>query len=75
LADPREAASLLDGLNGNSADEWLPAITSRSWGVSAPDAGFLAEQQQHADIFAKFGLLQRPIDVSPTVDATLLKAA
>jgi ABC-type nitrate/sulfonate/bicarbonate transport system substrate-binding protein len=75
LANPREAASLLGGLNGNSATEWLPAITSRPWGVSAPDAAFLTEQQHHADIFAKFGLLQRQIDVSPTVDATLLAAA
>jgi len=75
LANPREAASLLDGLNGNSAVDWLPAITSRPWGVTAPDAAFLAEQQRHADIFARFGLLQRRIDVSPTVDATLLAAA
>ena len=75
LEDPREAASLLDGLNGNSSAEWLPAITSRPWGVTAPDAAFLAEQQQHADIFARFGLLQRQIDVSPTVDASLLAAA
>jgi sulfonate transport system substrate-binding protein len=75
LANPREAASLLDGLSGNSAAEWLPALTSRPWGVTAPDAAFLAEQQQHADIFAKFGLLQRQIDVSPTVDASLLKVA
>lgn len=74
LANPREAAALLDGLNGNSAAEWLPAITSRPWGVSAPDDAFLAEQQHHADIFAKFGLLQRQIDVAPTVDATLLAA-
>jgi ABC-type nitrate/sulfonate/bicarbonate transport system substrate-binding protein len=75
LEDPRESASLLDGLNGNSAAEWLPALTVRPWSVTAPDAAFLAEQQQHADIFAKFGLLQRQIDVSPTVDASLLAAA
>ena len=74
-AHPREAASLLDGLNGNSAADWFPALTSRPWGVTAPDSAFLAEQQHHADIFARFGLLQRKIDVSPTVDATLLAAA
>ncbi|GGC53066.1 ABC transporter substrate-binding protein [Chelatococcus reniformis] len=70
--DPREAAALLDGVNGNTADQWLPAITSRPWGVDAPDAGFLAEQQAHADIFARFGLIPAPIDARPTVDASFL---
>ncbi len=75
LEDPREAAVLLDGLNGNSAKEWLPAITSRPWGVEAPDAGFIVEQQAHADIFAKFGLIPHRIDATPTADTTFLAAA
>jgi sulfonate transport system substrate-binding protein len=70
--DPAEAAALLAGLNGNSAAEWLPALTSRPWGVEPPDAGFLAEQQSHADLFARFGLIPRTLDVSDTVDATHL---
>jgi sulfonate transport system substrate-binding protein len=66
--DPQQAATLLDGLNGNTAAQWLPALTSRPWGVEAPDDAFLREQQLHADIFARFGLIPRQIDVSDTVD-------
>jgi ABC-type nitrate/sulfonate/bicarbonate transport system substrate-binding protein len=73
--NPREAAALLAGLNGNSADEWLPALTSRPWGVEAPDDGFLAEQQAHADIFAKFGLIPHAIEVADTVDPTHFSTA
>jgi ABC-type nitrate/sulfonate/bicarbonate transport system substrate-binding protein len=73
--NPGEAAALLAGLNGNSADEWFPALTSRPWGVEAPDAGFLAEQQAHANIFAKFGLIPRTIDVTDTVDRNHFPAA
>jgi sulfonate transport system substrate-binding protein len=76
VENPREAASLLSGLNGNSHEEWLPAITSRPWGVEAPHAEFAAEQQAHANIFAKFGLIPAQIDVTPTVNpAFLAKAA
>ena len=75
LENPQEAAALLDGLNGNSAKEWLPAITSRPWGVEAPDADFVAEQQAHADIFAKFGLIPKRIDATPTATTTFLAAA
>ncbi|WP_407180755.1 ABC transporter substrate-binding protein [Bradyrhizobium sp. STM 3562] len=75
LENPREAASLLDGLNGNSSVEWLPAISSRPWGVEPPGAEFVTEQQAHANIFAKFGLIPRPIDATPTANATFLAAA
>jgi ABC-type nitrate/sulfonate/bicarbonate transport system substrate-binding protein len=71
-ADPAEAAALLAGLNGNSAAAWLPALTGRPWGVEPPDAGFLAEQQAHADLFAKFGLIPRVLDVTDTIDASHL---
>jgi sulfonate transport system substrate-binding protein len=73
--NPHEAAALLAGLNGNSAEEWLPALTSRPWRIDAPDAGFLAEQQAHADIFAKFGLIPRSIDVTDTIDPNHFSAA
>ncbi|MDB5655589.1 MAG: hypothetical protein JWQ94_3202 [Tardiphaga sp.] len=67
-ADPQEAATLLDGLNGNTAAQWLPALTSRPWGVAAPDDAFLREQQRHADIFTRFGLIPRSVDVTDTAD-------
>ncbi|KRQ04359.1 sulfonate transport system substrate-binding protein [Bradyrhizobium sp. USDA 4503] len=73
--NPGEAAALLAGLNGTSAAEWLSALTSRPWGVEAPSQDFLAEQQAHADIFAKFGLIPRAIDVTDTIDPTHFSAA
>ncbi|ALM82831.1 ABC transporter substrate-binding protein [Bordetella sp. N] len=66
-ADPAAAAELLDGVNGNTAAQWLPALTSRPWGIHVPDAAFLREQQHHADIFARFGLIPGPLDVTDTV--------
>lgn len=73
--DPRAAAALLDGMNGSTAEEWLAALVSRPWGVSAPDRAFLAEQQAHADIFARFGLIPRALDVTDTVDAGYVAVA
>ncbi|PXY23377.1 hypothetical protein BAY59_27250 [Prauserella coralliicola] len=68
-ADPEAAARLLDGLGGSSASDWLPALTSRPWGVLPPDEDFLAEQRRHAAVFADFDLIAAPVDVGPTVDA------
>lgn len=71
---PQEAAQLLDGVNGHSAAQWLGAITARQWLVAAPDAAFIDEQQRSADIFARFGLIPRALDVSDTVDGRFLAA-
>ncbi len=73
-ADPEEAAQLLEGVNGNTAAQWLGALTSRSWGVNAPDTTFINEQQAHANIFSSFGLIPAPLDVSDTVDTTYWSA-
>lgn len=66
-ADPEGAAQLLAGLNGHNAAGWLAALNARPWGVHLPDAGFLAEQQHHADIFARFALIPEQIAVDDTV--------
>lgn len=68
-ADPEGAARLLDGVNGHSTAQWHQTLTARPWGLVPPTAEFLAEQQAHADLFAKFGLTPDRIDVSDTVDA------
>lgn len=73
-ACPQQAAQLLDGVNGTRASQWLPVLTARTWGVSAPDAGFLAEQQAHADIFARFGLTTGRWDLHDTVNAHFFPA-
>ena len=65
--DPETAAQLLDGVNGNTAAQWLPALQARPWGIEVPTEAFAAEQQAHADIFAKSGLIPSPLDVRDTV--------
>jgi ABC-type nitrate/sulfonate/bicarbonate transport system substrate-binding protein len=65
--NPAEAATLLDGVNGTSASHWLDALKVRPWGITVPDDDFLDEQQRHADVFTRFGLIDRPIDVSDTI--------
>lgn len=74
-ADPEEAARLLDGVNGHSAAQWLPALAGRPWGLAAPGPDFLAEQQAHADLFARFGLIPHRLDVTDTVDPSHAPAA
>jgi sulfonate transport system substrate-binding protein len=76
-ADPQAAAALLDGVNGSSAAQWLPALIARPWGVQTPDDAFLEEQQRHADVFARFGLIDRSVDMTDTVsrDYTAASAA
>ena len=69
------AARLLDGLNGNSAAQWLLALQSRPWGVEPPDTGFLAEQQAHATIFADYGLIRKPVDMQDTVTTRFFSPA
>lgn len=73
-ADPQEAAQRLAGWGGNSAEQWLPALRARAWGVYEPDAAFLAEQQSHADLFADFGLIPKRVDATPTVDARVFRS-
>ena len=67
--DPQAAAQLLEGVNGNTAAQWLPSLLARPWGIAVPDAHFAAEQQAHADVFARFGLIPSSLDVSDTVTA------
>lgn len=67
--DPESAARLLDGFGGNTALQWLPALQARPWGIEVPTEAFAAEQQAHADVFAKFGLIPSTLDVRDTVTA------
>lgn len=74
-ADLAGAARLLDGLNGNTAGQWLSALQSRPWGVHAPDDAFLTEQQAHADIFTRFGLIHSALDMKDTVTNAFIQEA
>jgi hypothetical protein len=51
------------------------AVSSGLHLLPGGDAGFLAEQQTQANIFAKFGLIPRTIDVTDTVDPTHFSVA
>lgn len=69
-AHPADAADILARAAGGplNASEWQAHIAQRPWGVSVVDEPFLADQQKAADLFYRFGLLPRQIDVH---DATL----
>jgi sulfonate transport system substrate-binding protein len=69
-ARPAEAATILERVAGGplNASEWQAHIAKRPWGLKAVDDKFLADQQRAADLFFRFGLLPRQIDIR---DATL----
>jgi sulfonate transport system substrate-binding protein len=69
-AHPPEAAAILARAAGGplNAVEWQAHIAKRPWGLKAVDAQFLSDQQRAADLFYRFGLLPRQVDIR---DATL----
>jgi sulfonate transport system substrate-binding protein len=69
-ARPAEAAAILARASGGplTAGEWEAHIGKRPWGLKAVDDAFVADQQRVADLFYRFGLLPRQIDIR---DATL----
>jgi sulfonate transport system substrate-binding protein len=62
---PAQAAAILERAAGGplSAGEWQAHIAQRPWGLKAVDEEFVLEQQRAADLFYRFGLLPRQIDV------------
>ncbi|MGO4715090.1 ABC transporter substrate-binding protein [Bradyrhizobium sp. 2TAF24] len=71
-AHPAEAAAhLVAAARGPlTAEEWQAHIIKRPWGLKPVDDAFIAEQQRAADIFHRFGLLPRAIDVRDAVPPT-----
>jgi sulfonate transport system substrate-binding protein len=71
-AHPTEAATILARVAGGplNANEWEVHIAKRPWGLKAVDDKFLSDQQRAADLFHRFGLLPRQIDIR---DATLAR--
>jgi sulfonate transport system substrate-binding protein len=64
-AHPVEAATILERVAGGplNAGEWEAHIAKRPWGLKAVDEKFIADQQRAADLFYRFGLLPRQIDI------------
>lgn len=61
-----EAAELLakEINNGIDARGWEQSLRKRPWGLVPPSQEFIAEQQYAADVFYRFGLLPKSINVS-----------
>jgi len=79
-ANPDEAAQHLAAAAKGplSVAEWRAHVAKRPWGLHAIDDAFVADQQRAADLFVRFGLLPRKIDVRDAVLAqqlTIGKAA
>jgi len=79
-ANPDEAAQHLAAAAKGplSVAEWRAHVAKRPWGLQAIDEAFIADQQRAADLFVRFGLLPRKIDVRDAVLAqklTIGKAA
>ncbi|WP_051362467.1 ABC transporter substrate-binding protein [Amycolatopsis thermoflava] len=63
-ADPAEAARLL---TGTASADWTEVLARRSWGLTRPGDDFVTEQQRHADLLARAGVLPRPVDIAGAV--------
>jgi sulfonate transport system substrate-binding protein len=68
-AHPREAAQHLVAAAGGplGVEEWYRHILSRPWGLLVVSDAFLDEQQRSADLFFRFGLLPRKVNVREAV--------
>ena len=66
---PKEAAAVLARVAGGPLDigEWETHIAQRPWGIHQVDDRFVTEQQKAADIFFRFGLLPRKIDIRDAI--------
>jgi len=63
------AALLATSKRGGAPQTWLPALTLRQWGVHPMTAEVVAEQQHAADLFHRFGVIDRPVTVLAAVAA------
>ena len=68
-AHPAEAAAILARAAGGplSAGEWEAHIAKRPWGLKPVGDGFVSDQQAAADLFYRFGLLPRQVNIRDAV--------
>jgi sulfonate transport system substrate-binding protein len=66
---PADAAAILARVAGGPLDaaEWEKHIAQRPWGIHQVDDRFIAEQQKAADLFFRFGLLPRKVDIRDAI--------
>jgi sulfonate transport system substrate-binding protein len=71
-SNPDEAGAALEAAAGKIAaggdlGHWRVAVRGRPWGLVPISDAFLDEQQEAADLFLRFGLLTRPINLREAV--------
>ncbi|MEW1859755.1 ABC transporter substrate-binding protein [Streptomyces sp. NPDC088194] len=73
-----EAAEIAAADQGGTAADWREALAALPWQLEPVSAGFVAEQQEAADILAAAGFLPRPITVAdarhPGLDAVAARS-
>ncbi|MFJ9444135.1 ABC transporter substrate-binding protein [Kitasatospora sp. NPDC101235] len=77
-ANPAEAAAIAAEELGGTAAEWQSALGALPWQLEPATAGFVAEQQEAADIFHGVGFIDRALTVSdahlPALEAPVAAA-
>ncbi|MFJ9690943.1 ABC transporter substrate-binding protein [Kitasatospora sp. NPDC101183] len=63
-AHPEEAAAVAAEELGGEAADWRAALTALPWRLEPATAGFVAEQQEAADIFHRVGFVDRALTVA-----------
>ncbi|MCX4756740.1 ABC transporter substrate-binding protein [Kitasatospora purpeofusca] len=78
-ANLSEAAAIAAADLGGSAQDWRTALAGLPWRLEPATAGFVAEQQEAADIFHRVGFVDRPVVVAdahlPALEAPVAAAA
>ncbi|MFF3004804.1 ABC transporter substrate-binding protein [Kitasatospora sp. NPDC057940] len=77
-AHPAEAAAIAAEQLGGSAVDWQTALAALPWQLEPATAGFIAEQQEAADIFHGVGFIDRALTVAdahlPALEAPVAAA-
>ncbi|WP_406206719.1 ABC transporter substrate-binding protein [Kitasatospora sp. NBC_01560] len=73
-----EAATIAAGDLGGAAEDWEAALGALPWRLEPATAGFVAEQQEAADIFHEVGFIDRAVTVAdahlPALEAPVAAA-
>ncbi|MFD0411273.1 ABC transporter substrate-binding protein [Kitasatospora sp. NPDC127116] len=77
-ANPAEAAAIAAEELGGTAADWQSALVALPWRLEPATAGFVAEQQEAADIFHGAGFIDRALTVAdahlPALEAPVAAA-
>ncbi|WP_316524907.1 ABC transporter substrate-binding protein [Kitasatospora brasiliensis] len=78
VAHQAEAAAIAAEELGGAADDWRSALAVLPWQLEPATAGFIAEQQEAADIFREVGFVDRTLNITdahlPALEAPVAAA-